>query len=1237
VVTLKASARGHDQIKQARVAKGWPVNDFRWMAAASKQLGTDWEQSGVLAPGISEGTWKRFLAGKVAINAAAFQAYCQVLGLDWQTVVEPRGVLLPESVSTEPASLQWSDTEAAETWSLRQDWGNAPDVSVFYGRQEELQTLTTWIDRDGQRPALGGQRCRFITLLGMGGIGKTALATKVARQLVSLDGAQPEVSGAAQGSTAPFTDVFWRSLRNAPPPADILGELLQFLSDQQASNVPREVEGGLLQLLPYLRARRCLVILDNAESILQSGDRTGTYRPGYEGYETLFRGLAETPHQSCVILTAREKPKGLAALEGAALPVRSLQLKGLAESDSKALFDIKGEFKATATEWERLIRRYAGNPLALKIVASSIRDFFGGNISQFLAISQPGGFLFDDIRDLLDQHFQRLTDLERTVMYWLAINREPSTLADLQADLILQVPTRELLESVNSLQRRSLIERTPGGITQQPVVMEYVINQLVDRVVDEICDHNPVLFTTFALAKAQAKEYIRETQVTLILQPIAAQLVNRLGRAEAVAMRLQQLLSTLRGGTPQTMGYAGGNSLNLLLQLPIEISGYDFSELTVWQAYLQDVKLHGVNFAGADLRHCVFTESLGNVLSAAFSPDGQWLATADTDCQVRLWDSQTGHLVRICAGHTNWVRFVTFSPDGQLIASCGADRTIRLWHAADGVNVKTLSGHHHEVFAVAFSPDGLWLASAGGDGTIKVWDISQGTCVHTLVGHRAWVRSVAFANPSTLTGEAAMPHRCLASGDISGEIRLWDVVNERCVQTLTGHQGEVRSLAFSPDGGWLASGSGDGTLKLWDVRTQECLATYPGHPGGVYGVAFNPVEDWLISSGGDRTIKIWDWQTDTCLKTLQGHRNEVCSVAVHPDGRRLVGVSLDQTVKLWDSQTGQCLRTWEGHTDWALPVAFSPEGHYLASGSNDHTVHLWNWQTGDLVRTLTGHRDFIYGVAFSPDGQRLASGSTDCTARIWTVATGQCRQILQGHTDWINAIAFHPQGDILATASADATVKLWNGHTGQCLHTLEKHRAKLLGVTFSPNGEQLASCGSDQVIQLWATATGQPLQTLTGHTSRVWSVAFSPDGQFLASSSTDQTIKVWCLATGQCLQTLIGHTNWVFAVAFSPEGQYLASASHDHTLRIWEVVTGTCLHVCKGHRHLVSSLAFSPEGKAIATGSQDQTVRIWDTDTGACQRVLIAKRLYEGMNLIGATGLTPATLATLELLGAIVA
>src|SRR4028118_963171 len=165
-----------------------------------------------------------------------------------------------------------------------QDWGEAIDVSVFYGRTEELAKLEQWIVQE---------RCRLVMLLGMGGIGKTAISVKIAERIQEH-----------------FDYVIWRSLRNAPPILDLLAELIQFLSQQKETVFPETVDGRVSQLLRYLRASRCLLVLDNAESILREGDRTGGYREGYEGYGQLLRCVAETSHKSTLVLTSREKPRG---------------------------------------------------------------------------------------------------------------------------------------------------------------------------------------------------------------------------------------------------------------------------------------------------------------------------------------------------------------------------------------------------------------------------------------------------------------------------------------------------------------------------------------------------------------------------------------------------------------------------------------------------------------------------------------------------------------------------------------------------------------------------------------------------------------------------------------------------------------------------------------------------------------------------------------------------------------
>ncbi len=352
----------------------------------------------------------------------------------------------------------------------RSDWGEAVDVSLFYGRTSELATLEQWIRVD---------RCRLVAVLGMGGIGKTALSVKLAQQI------QDE-----------FDFVIWRSLRHAPPLKTLLSELVPFLSDQG------ETKAEIGCLLQCLRKSRCLVILDNAETILQPGDRAGHYRPGYEDYGELLGAIGETAHQSCLILTSREKLAEVAVLEGVEYSVRSWQLRGSWEA-AQVLIQAKG-LSGSPDDKQQLCDRYGCNPLALKIVASSIQDLFNGEIGQFL---EQNTTIFNGIRRLLDQHFARLSPLEKTIMYWLAIHRDWTTVPQLAADIVPSVSRADLLAALESLRWRSLIEKQSGSYTLQPVLMEYVTDQLNEEIAQEPSAKRLSLRVSHTLMKTPVKDY----------------------------------------------------------------------------------------------------------------------------------------------------------------------------------------------------------------------------------------------------------------------------------------------------------------------------------------------------------------------------------------------------------------------------------------------------------------------------------------------------------------------------------------------------------------------------------------------------------------------------------------------------------------------------------------------------------------------------------------------------------
>lgn len=1116
----------------------------------------------------------------------------------------------PRDSSAAPAALPSSppvDAEAPESGPLT-NWGDAPDVSTFYGREDELALLSDWLLE---------QHCRVVSVLGMGGIGKSALAATLMHRVADQ-----------------FDVVIWRSMRDAPPPESLRNDLLRLLTPGPLTTTVDTHEQQLNLLFEYLRTRRVLLVLDNLESVMDEAEGSGRMSRLFEGYGRLLRRAAETKHRSCILLTSREKPIELAPLEGSRTPVRALHLGQLDADACEALLQ-EAEVMGSTAERERLIERYGGNPLALKIVAPTIADVFGGEIATFL---EQGETIFGGMRYLLQEQFVRLSAVEEGIMLWLAILREPVTVQQLAAVLVNPLPGAQIVEALETLRGRSLIERgqAKGSFTLQSVVMEYATTRLIEAAVSEIERGRLQLLVDHGLELANSKEYIRETQQQLIVTPLLARLRASLPEPAALEARLLALLEPLRGQSDEVQGYAPANLLALLRTSRGDLSGLDLHQLSIRRAKLQGVNLHDVNLAQATLRDSLLTEALDAVYSIAFSTNGTYWVAGDRQGQVRVWLHREQRLQFAWKGHHTVVSSLAISVDEQRLATGGWDGMIQVRDLTNGALVWT-SPPVDAVLALAFSMDARVLVSAESNGHIRMWDAASGRLLQTLKENTGLIFSVVRSPDG----------RILASDGYDPHIRLWALAEDdsgnrklKPVKTLDGHTQAVWGLAFSPDGQTLASASWDMTVRLWDVESGKQNESIPLQVR-LAGLAWSPDGRYIAAPERGRAFWVWDVEQHRQRTTFHGKMAPVHALAFMLDSGSLFTANEDGGVQVWDMHSGQCIRDWLAFASTVNEVAWSPNGAQLAGGGNEGIVTIWDVARRVPLHQMRGHKMVVWGVSWSPDGRFVASCSEDCTIRIWDVVTGACLHVLTDAeiaNTVLFATAWSPDSNHLAVAIYREGVRVYDMNTGVFRRLRHSVPSRSRRVEWSPDGRYLAGAGEGDTIFIWNTADYSLRATLCGHRGMVGAIAWTADGARLASGSwghgNDQ-LCVWDTQTWQRIRALGDPNELVFAVAWSADGEHMVSAGSDGALRWWNPGSGECLLSRPGHAGPVQSLRRSPDGRLLASCGDDGAIRIWEMENGDHVTTLRPDRPYERLNITGIKGLTEAQKHSLKLLGAI--
>jgi WD40 repeat protein/serine/threonine protein kinase/Flp pilus assembly protein TadD len=613
------------------------------------------------------------------------------------------------------------------------------------------------------------------------------------------------------------------------------------------------------------------------------------------------------------------------------------------------------------------------------------------------------------------------------------------------------------------------------------------------------------------------------------------------------------------------------------------------------------------------------------IRSAAWSPDGRWLALGSATGEVGLYTFPDGETAENIA-HDGPVEVLAFSPDSRYLAVGGGDA--RVWELRARRFATPSLPHPRPVMGLAFSPRGDRLVTACDDGQARAWAVPGGAGADRplfTVPHKgdwnwnnrrvgrpfppAWVNDQLLVTP---TGE---------------HCAVLDAATGKPLRLLAGAPGQPFALAASPDQRHVAFAA-DAGLSLWNALTGERVGLVPQQ--GIWAatsLTFSPDGRYLIAGCRDRAAHIWKVPELTPVEQVLRHQGPVCATATTDDGRLLATAQVDGLVRVWCAADVPADRRLEREDSCGIP-RLSRDGRFLAAagvsnqGCNRHATRLWAADTGEPVGRWVRPGGIILDAVPSPDGKRLAvlsvperldalgagksvSPEAQGSLTVWDPLANEAEPVRISMPSEPRNLDYSPDGRQVAVVCGLGEILLIDPVLGQVLRQWQagpRTWTETIGwfnsdVRFSPDGQSvMARCGDVVTVWVWETASGQLRYQSPSDNLLRGEVRFSPDGRLLATAGRE--VGFWELASGQCLGSLPVHPSWVRTTEFAPDGNHVVTASADGEARVYEWRTGRLVCPPLQHARGVWGAAFTPDGRRVVTVSTDQTARAWEIRTG---------------------------------------
>jgi WD40 repeat protein len=525
---------------------------------------------------------------------------------------------------------------------------------------------------------------------------------------------------------------------------------------------------------------------------------------------------------------------------------------------------------------------------------------------------------------------------------------------------------------------------------------------------------------------------------------------------------------------------------------------------------------------GQELKRFLVPGAAAAGVHSVLSPDGSKLFTGDFD-GPRVWDLQTGKLLRHFEKNDWVVTSVAFSADGHWVAAGSMDSTVRLWNLETGKEIQHFAGLYSGHFMgatlnEAISPDWRRALTGADDGTARLWDVETGKELQIFQGTNSNAVNCAALSPDGRT--------VLTAAD-DQTARLWDVESGKELHRLVGVADPVASLAFAADGRGILMISRTGMAWRMDAEGGRAL------PSFVAAAKVNaPSAAASIGTG-----------TANPLPATINDGRYVSVVVLSPNARRIFMGYFHGEQGVWDVETGKQIQHFEQHdAGYVFAADFSPDGHLLLTSNDGPWASLWDVETGKEVQHFTvnpgwrprflypegDYRDKVARLALSPDGRTALTSDWEGSTRLWNVKTGGQQRVIKVHTNNLMAVGFSPDSRKMITENADKSATLLDVKTGSEL----QHFGTASSPSFSADGSRVLLGGS-----VWDVKTGKDLRRFAAPSGTEPFETLSPDGRKVLLGSGDGTTKLWDVETGKELASLYGFQDGSWAVV-DPQGRF---------------------------------------------------------------------------------------------------